>query len=42
MPSVIEPDIPNTGLSLRGGGRGFAPATMNMAPGYFQRKIKEK
>ena len=27
------------GLSLRGGGQGFSPATMNVAPGYFQRKI---
>ena len=30
------------GLSLRGGGRGFPPATMNVVPGYFQRKIEEK
>ena len=30
------------GLSLRGGGRGFPPATMNMAQGYFQRKIEPK
>ena len=30
------------GLSLRGGGRGFPQATKNMAPGYFQSKIKEK
>ena len=30
-----------TGLSLRGGGRGFPPATMNVFPGYFQRKIKK-
>ena len=30
------------GLSLRGGGWGFPPATMNLAPGYFQRKIEEK
>ena len=29
-------------LSLRGGGRGFPPATMNMAPGYLQKKIEEK
>ena len=29
-------------LSLRGGGRGFPPDTMNVAPGYFQRKIAEK
>ena len=30
------------GLSLRGRGREFPPATMNMAPGYFHRKIEEK
>ena len=30
------------GLSLRGRGQGFPPATMNMAPGYFHRKIEEK
>ena len=30
------------GLSLRGGGRGFPTAKMNMAPGYFHRKIEEK
>ena len=30
------------GLPLRGGGRGFHPATMNVFPGYFQRKMKEK
>ena len=31
------------GLSLRrGGGQGFPLATMNMAPGYFHRKIEEK
>ena len=30
------------GVSLRGGGWGFPPATMNMALGYFQRKITEK
>ena len=29
-------------LSLRGGGQGFLPASINFAPGYFQRKIKEK
>ena len=31
-----------TGLSLRGGGRGVTAATVNVAPGYFQRKKKEK
>ena len=31
-----------TGLSLRGGGRGFPPATKNVAPAYFHRKIEEK
>ena len=30
------------GLSLRGGGRGFPPATKNVAPGYFHRKKEEK
>ena len=30
------------GLSLRAGDWGFPPATVNVAPGYFQRKIKEK
>ena len=30
------------GLSLRGGGRGFPPATKNVAPAYFHRKIEEK
>ena len=29
-------------LSLRGGGQGFLPASINIAPGYFQRKIEEK
>ena len=29
-------------LSLRGGGQGFLPASINFAPGYFQRKIEEK
>ena len=33
---------PFSGLSLRGGGRGFPLATMNVAPGYFDRKIEEK
>ena len=31
-----------TGLSLRAGGRGFPPAIMSVAPGYFYWKIKEK
>ena len=30
------------GLSLRAGGRGFSPATMSVAPGYFYWKIEEK
>ena len=34
--------LSDAGLSLRGGGRRFPPATMTMAPGHFQRKIKEK
>ena len=29
------------GLSLRAGGRGFPPATMNVVPGYFHWKIEE-
>ena len=29
------------GLSLRAGGCGFPPATMNMSPGYFHGKQKE-
>ena len=29
-------------LSLRGGGRGFPLATMNVAPWYFHRKREEK
>ena len=32
----------SAGLSLRGGGQGFPPATMNVAPGYFHRKIEEE
>ena len=31
-----------TGLSLRGAGQGFSPATMNVALGYFHKKIEEK
>ena len=31
-----------TRLSLRGGGRGFPPATMHVAPGYFHGKTEEK
>ena len=30
------------GLSLRGGGRRFPAASMNVVPGYFERKIDEK
>ena len=30
-----------TRLSLRGRGRGFPPATMNVFPAYFQRKMKK-
>ena len=30
------------GLSLRAGGRGFSPATMSVAPGYFYWKVEEK
>ena len=35
-------DTDRAGVSLRGGGWGFPPATTNMALGYFQRKITEK
>ena len=31
-----------TGLSFRGGGQGFPPATMHVAPGYFHGKTEEK
>ena len=34
--------MPNPGLSLRGGGRGFSPATKNVPPGYFYRKVEKK
>ena len=27
---------------LRGGGWGFLPATINVAPGFFHRKLEEK
>ena len=30
------------GLSLRGGGQGFPPATINVTPGYFYWKMEEK
>ena len=30
------------GLSLTGGGREFSLVAMNVAPGYFHRKIEEK
>ena len=32
----------NTGLSLRDEGWGFPPATMDIAPGYYQMKIEPK
>ena len=32
----------SAGLSLRAGGRRFSSATMNVAPGYFHRKLEEK
>ena len=32
----------NTGLSLRGWGRGFPLATTNVVPSYFRRKREEK
>ena len=32
----------NGGLSLRAGGRVFAPAPMNVAPGYLHWGIEEK
>ena len=31
-----------SGLSLRGGGQGFLPATMNMFPDYFHQEIEKK
>ena len=34
--------ILKSGLSLRVGGRGSAPAAKNVAPSYFQRRIEEK
>ena len=39
---VVSILVAITGLSLRGGGRGFPPAIMNVFPGYFQRKIEPK
>ena len=39
---VVGKVVNITGLSLRGVGWGFPLATMNVAPGYFQRKIEEK
>ena len=32
----------NSGLSIRARGQGFPLAMMNVAPGYFHRKIEEK
>jgi len=32
----------NTRLSLRAGGQGFSPASVNMTPAYCSRKIEEK
>ena len=32
----------NTGLSFKGGGWGFPPATMNVVAGYLRRKRQEK
>ena len=31
-----------SGLSLRGGGQGFPPASMNMFPGHFHQEIEKK
>ena len=40
---VVYPLIhTHSGLSLRGRGQGFAPATKNAAPSYFHRKMEEK
>jgi len=39
---MLEIHLHFTGLSLRGGGWGFALATMNVAPGYFRREIESK
>ena len=32
----------HSGLSLKGRGGGFPPATKNVSPSYFRRKIEEK
>ena len=40
--SRIEMLIADSELSLRGRGRGFPPATIKVAPAYFQRKVEEK
>ena len=37
----IKYHLLQSGLSLRGGGRGFPPAFMNMSPGYSQRKKRK-
>ena len=37
----IKYHLLQSGLSLRGGGQGFPPATMNMSPGYSQRKKRK-
>ena len=39
---MLEIHLHFKGLSLRGGGWGFPLATMNVAPGYFHRKIESK
>ena len=40
---MLEIHLHFTGLSLRGGGWGFALATVkNVAPGYFHREIESK
>ena len=40
--SPLSIPSPQTGLSLRAGGRGFSLATKRVAPGYFYWKIEEK
>ena len=37
-----ENGLKKAGLSVRGGGRGFPSATMNVVNGYFQERIEPK
>ena len=38
---VLSHKIYRTKLSLRAGDQGFLPATLNVVPGYFHRKLEE-